>query len=252
MTQLAEALGAHARRVLITGAASGIGLACAQRLFKEGANLLLVDQSIAPVDPGKTTVRIQGDVGEVGVMAKAVELAIQHFRGLDVAINCAGVKGDLAPIVEQEDDALDRLFSVNTRGIFLSLKYEMRQMMAQRSGAIVNVSSIFGIRSTSGFGLYSATKHAVAGLTKAAALEGAAFGVRVNAVAPGPVATPFIGRTLSEAERNSPVAPIGRFADPEEIANAILWLVADEASYVTGAILPVDGGLSAEGRHVAR
>jgi NAD(P)-dependent dehydrogenase (short-subunit alcohol dehydrogenase family) len=240
------------KRALITGAGSGIGRACADMLAKSGARLVLLDRDYGPYDGDQGVIRIEGDISKRETAAGAVAVAVERFGGLDVAINSAGMRGDLVPLIEQEDEAFDGLYAVNARGIFLSLKYEMRQMIAQRSGAIVNVSSIFGIRSTQGFSLYSATKHAVAGLTKAAALEGAEFGVRVNAVAPGPVNTPFIGRVLSEAERLSPVAPLGRFAEPEEIAEAILWLADDRASYVTGAIVPVDGGLSAQGRQLPR
>ena len=221
-------------------------------LAKSGARLVLVDRVFDHHDEDQGAIQFEGDISDPKTAAGAVALAVERFGGLDVAINSAGVKGDLVPLIEQEDEAFDGLYAVNARGIFLSLKYEMRQMIAQRSGAIVNVSSIFGIRSTQGFSLYSATKHAVAGLTKAAALEGAAFGVRVNAVAPGPVNTPFIGRVLSDAERFAPVAPLGRFAEPEEIAEAIFWLADDKASYVTGAVVPVDGGLSAQGRQLPR
>jgi NAD(P)-dependent dehydrogenase (short-subunit alcohol dehydrogenase family) len=243
------------KTVLITGASSGIGLCCARRLSQLGASLILVDRT-PPASTGgheeawtgqtDKTVRVWGDVSVPGVMRRAVEEGREHFGRLDAAINCAGVKGVLGSLIEQADDALDQLYAVNVRGIFLSMKYELHVMAEQRCGSIVNVSSIYGLRSAQGFALYSATKHAVAGMTKGAALEVAGLGIRINAVAPGPVNTPFLDRKLSEAERLSPVTPLCRFAEPEEIANAILWLCSEEASYVTGAIMSVDGGMSAQ------
>ena len=238
------------KTALVTGAGSGIGRSCCQLLLSGGARMVRVDRSFAsnPTESMDDRVlSIRGDVSAPNVMREAVERCVAQFESLDLAINCAGVRGLLVPLIEQEDSGLDELYAVNVRGIFLSMKYELAHMTAQRKGSIVNVSSIMGIRSTTGFSLYSATKHAVVGITKGAALEVAQSGVRVNAVAPGAVDTPFIGRELSEAERrHSPVAPICRFATPEEIAHAILWLSSDAASYVTGEILSVDGGLSAQ------
>jgi NAD(P)-dependent dehydrogenase (short-subunit alcohol dehydrogenase family) len=233
------------KTVLVTGASSGIGHSCAKRLLADQAFVILVDRTQGPLSAEKSTLTVCGDVGAPGVMREAVERGCDRFGRLDAAINCAGIKGMLVPLIEQQDDALDDLYAVNVRGVFLAMKYELRRMMAQRAGAIVNVSSIFGLRAARSFALYSATKHAVAGLTKGAALEGAPSGVRVNAVAPGPVNTPFIGRILTESERHSPVTPLSRFAEPDEIANAILWLCSDAASFVTGEILSVDGGLNA-------
>ncbi|MDB5582400.1 MAG: oxidoreductase [Bradyrhizobium sp.] len=240
--------------VLVTGASSGIGLSCAQRLLALGASVALVDcnpPSPELVEQLAATARIElvsADVGGAGEMERAVSRVVQRFGRLDAAINCAGIKGDLGPLVDQHDDALDALYAVNMRGIFLAMKYQLRQMMRARSGAIVNVSSIFGLRSAIDFSLYSATKHGVIGLTKGAALEVAGSGIRVNAVAPGPVATPFLGHDLSEAERFGPVVPMHRFADADEIAAAALWLCCSEASFVTGEVLSVDGGLSAQSK----
>lgn len=236
--------------VLVTGAGSGIGRSCTRLLLVGGARVVRVDRSF-DLDPMESkddrVMSVQGDVSAPNVMREAVERCVARYGALDCAINSAGIKGSLVPLIEQEDGALDDLYAVNVRGIFLSMKYELTHMTAQRRGSIVNVSSIMGIRSTPGFSLYSATKHAVVGITKGAALEVAQSGVRVNAVAPGAVDTPFIGRELSEVDRqHSPVCPLYRFASAEEIAHSILWLSSDAASYVTGEILSVDGGLGAQ------
>ena len=240
--------GWRAKRVLITGAASGIGLACARRLAEDGPQLVLLGRTDVDEPAGDETTCIRGAVSGAGV-ADCLAQAVLKFEGLDAAINCAGVKGDLIPTGDQEDDAHDARYTVNALGACLALKSELRQMIAQRFGAIVNVSSIFGIRSSSGFGLYGATKRAVAGLTKAAAFAAAKYGVRLNAVAPGPVDRPSFRDVFSVLERSSPVSPLGRFAEAEEIADAMFWMAGGEASSVTGAIAPVDCGLGAQERH---
>ncbi|HWM67851.1 MAG TPA: SDR family oxidoreductase [Steroidobacteraceae bacterium] len=240
------------KTVLLTGASSGIGLSCTQQLLEANASVILVDRQPAPLAVSDLhggpprILSVTGDVADARIMSEAIERGCERFGRLDAAINCAGLKGLLVPLTEQSDEALDELYAVNVRGVFLAMKYELRRMIPQGRGAIVNVSSIYGLRSAQKFALYSATKHAVVGLTQGAALEVAACGIRINAVAPGPVNTPFLGRQLTERERVSPVTPLSRFAEPAEIAQAILWLCSDAASFVTGQVLSVDGGMSAQ------
>jgi NAD(P)-dependent dehydrogenase (short-subunit alcohol dehydrogenase family) len=256
MVEEGKTMGFDKKTVLITGGSSGIGWSCARMLSKAGANVVILDRDKADLDElasiathASSRDALLGDVTDPAAVRASVEKACQLGGALDIAINCAGVTGRLLPLVDQDDEALDALFSVNVRGVYLAMKYQLRQMLQTGRGSIVNVASIFGLRSAPNFVLYSATKHAVAGLTKGAALEMAKSGIRVNAVAPGPVNTPFLGRTLSDEERlSSPVTPMFRFAEPDEIARAILWLCSDEASFVTGTVLPVDGGLAAQSR----
>lgn len=179
-------------------------------------------------------------------MRAAVNGAFGHFGRLDIAINCAGITGSLLPLVEQSDEALDRLFAVNVRGIFLAMKMEMEAFKKTGGGAIVNLASVYARGAHENFGLYGSTKHAVVGLTQSAAVEYSKYNVRVNAVAPGPILTPFIGE-ITPAIEEAVVRgiPQRRIGGPEEVARAVLWLASDEASYVTRATLAVDGGQSA-------
>jgi NAD(P)-dependent dehydrogenase (short-subunit alcohol dehydrogenase family) len=174
---------------------------------------------------------------------------VQKFGRLDVGINCAGISGTNTPFLDEPDDAMDRLLAINVRGVFLSMKYELLAIKAGgRGGAIVNAASIFSFRSWETFGLYSATKHAVAGLTKAVAVEMATAGIRVNAIAPGPIKTPFLGEHLDKEGEAwvSSTVPMNRVGQPDDVAGVVTWLCSDDARYVTGAILPVDGGINAK------
>lgn len=244
-----------ARKIaFVTGASSGIGLSCVRQLLDKGALVAAFDrnavdpaQSSGQDAPAERLLRFRGDVSKAADIRSAIEQTTQHFGGLDLGFNCAGITGPLAPLEAQDDDAFDSTFAVNMRGIFLATKYEASAMMGREHAAIVNIASIFGYRSMDGFGLYGATKFGVMGLTQSAGIEFAAKGIRVNAVAPGPVKTPFVG-DLSEEEEQAASAgiPMGRFAQPDEIARAMLWLASPEASYITGSVLSVDGGYGAQ------
>jgi NAD(P)-dependent dehydrogenase (short-subunit alcohol dehydrogenase family) len=177
-----------------------------------------------------------------------VDKAIERFGRLDVAVNNAGTEGKPGPLTEQSAETYAATFDTNVLGTILSLKHEMRVMLAQGHGSIVNLSSTMGSRGAAGASMYVASKHAVEGLTKAAALEGAATGVRVNAVAPGPVDTELLNRFTGTAERKAGAAaivPMKRLGTPEEIAQAIVFLASDKADYLTGQIIGVNGGKTA-------
>jgi NAD(P)-dependent dehydrogenase (short-subunit alcohol dehydrogenase family) len=179
-----------------------------------------------------------------------VDKAIERFGRLDVAVNNAGTEGKPGPLTEQSAETYAATFDTNVLGTILSLKHEMRVMLAQGHGSIVNLSSTFGSRGGAGASMYVASKHAVEGLTKSAALEGAAAGVRVNAVAPGPVATGMLDRFTSGSEENKAgflaTIPARRAATPEEIAQTIVFLASDKARYLTGQSIAVDGGYTAQ------
>jgi NAD(P)-dependent dehydrogenase (short-subunit alcohol dehydrogenase family) len=222
--------------VLITGALTGIGRATAIAFAKEGASVV-----------------VSGRRDEAG-QALAAELrglgTVKRFRRLDVAINNAGTEGQLGPLTEQSADNYTATFDANVLGTLLSLKHEMRVMLGQGRGAIVNLSSMAGQVGVAGAAIYAASKHAVEGLTKSAALEGAATGVRVNAVAPGPVGTDMLDRFTggNEAAKAGFLAmiPAKRAASPEEIAQTIVFLASDKARFLTGQSVAVDGGYTAQ------
>ncbi len=233
------------RAAIVTGAAGGIGRAAAAALAARGAAVLLADrreeveQAAAELADGGAEVEARTvDVTEPGEVEAMVAAALARFGRLDVLVNNAGATGHPTPLVDQDPAAFDRVFAINVGGVFLGTKYAMPHL-AERGGAIVNVSSVTAVRPLPGLGAYSASKEAVVSLTRVAALEGAAAGVRVNAVLPGPTATRMIG-----AEDFSADVPLGRVAAPEEPAAAICFLASEAASFITGETLLVDGGMS--------
>jgi NAD(P)-dependent dehydrogenase (short-subunit alcohol dehydrogenase family) len=178
-------------------------------------------------------------------LRKLVDAVVARFGRLDVAVNAAGTEGESAPVLEQTPERYTAVFDTNVLGTLLAMKHELRVMSAQGSGSIVNVSSTMGLRGAANASLYVASKHAVEGLTKSAALEAAAFGVRVNAVAPGPVETAMLNRLTVNAERKAGMlatVPLKRAGTPEEIAEAIVFVASRKASFMTGEILRVNGG----------
>lgn len=241
--------------ILITGAASGIGAAAAHVFAGYGAKLLLTDRD------GAGVAAVAGDIdGAVGLgaditsetdMAAAVAAAAAHFGSFDGAFNNAGVEQAGAAMIPAGDYPLadfDRVVAVNLRGLLVSLRAEIPAM--RRGGAIVNTASVMAVRAAPGMGAYAASKHGVLGLTRAAALDHAAAGIRINALLPGAVRTPMLTERAFPAnpgyEQHATAAhPLGRLAEPQEIAEAAAWLLSDRASFVTGAALAVDGGMTA-------
>jgi NAD(P)-dependent dehydrogenase (short-subunit alcohol dehydrogenase family) len=191
---------------------------------------------------------VPADVRREEDVRALVDAAIGRFSRLDVAVNNAGTEGSPGPVTEQSADSYAATFDTNVLGTLLGMKHELRVMLAQRHGSIINLSSTFGSRGGAGASLYAASKHAVEGLTKSAALEAAAVGVRVNAVAPGPIETGMLNRfTGNENNKATVIAgvPLKRAGKAEEIAQAILFLASDKASFITGQILAVSGGKTA-------
>jgi NAD(P)-dependent dehydrogenase (short-subunit alcohol dehydrogenase family) len=243
--------------VLITGALTGIGRATALAFAKQGASVVVsgrhedAGQALAAElrGLGANAEFMQADVRRDDDVGSLVDLTVQRFGRLDIAVNSAGTEGKPGPVTEQTAETYAATFDTNVLGTVLSMKHEMRAMQGQRHGSIVNISSTMGHKGAPGASMYTASKHAVEGLTKAAALEGAAFSVRVNAVAPGPIETGMLNRFTGTDERKTGLiagVPLKRAGAPEEIANAIVFLASDQASYLTGQIMSVDGGKSAQ------
>jgi NAD(P)-dependent dehydrogenase (short-subunit alcohol dehydrogenase family) len=191
---------------------------------------------------------VRADVRREDDVRNVVDQTVKRFGRLDVAVNNAGTEGQAGPVTEQSAESYGATFDTNVLGTLLSMKHELRVMQPQGHGSIINLSSTMGHKAAPGASLYIASKHAVEGLTKAAALEGAAVGVRVNAVAPGPVETEMLNRFTGSTERKAGLiagVPLKRSGTPEEIAQAIVSVASDKASFVTGQIISVDGGKSA-------
>jgi NAD(P)-dependent dehydrogenase (short-subunit alcohol dehydrogenase family) len=244
--------------VLITGALTGIGRATALAFAREGNRVVVsgrreeAGQALAAElrALGAEAEFLRADVRFEAEVRSVLEQTVERFGRVDVAVNNAGTEGQLAPIVEQTSTNYEDTFSVNVLGTLLSLKHEMRVMLAQGAGSIINLSSIAGQVGIAGASVYAASKHAVEGLTKSAALEGAAAGVRVNAVAPGPVATEMLDRFAGGSEEGKAsflsTIPARRAATPDEIAQTIVFLASDKARYLTGQNIAVDGAYTAQ------
>jgi NAD(P)-dependent dehydrogenase (short-subunit alcohol dehydrogenase family) len=242
--------------VLITGALTGIGRATAFAFAQEGARVVVSGRRDDAGEALATELRatgaevefIRADVRHKNDVQNLVDKTVARFGRLDVAVNNAGTEGKPGPVTEQTAESYAATFDTNVLGVLLSMKHELRVMQAQGSGSIVNLSSTMGHRGASGASLYTASKHAVEGLTKSAALEGAAFGVRVNAVAPGPIGTAMLDRFTGNADRKAGLVagvPLKRVGRPEEIADAIVFVASAKASFITGQIIAVNGGRTA-------
>ena len=242
--------------VLITGALTGIGRATATAFAQEGARLVVAGRH---EDVGKALVsELQGlgaeaefirvDVRHDDEVRDLIDQTVARFGRLDIAVNNAGTEGKPGPVTDQTADSYAATFDTNVLGTLLSMKHELRVMQAQGRGSIVNISSTYGHEGARGASVYAASKHAVEGMTKSAALEGASFGVRVNAVAPGPTETGMLNRFTGTPERKAGLAagvPLGRVGEPDEVARAIVFISSDKASFITGQILTADGGKTA-------
>jgi len=243
--------------VLITGALTGIGRATALTFAKEGARIVISGRREEEGNKLVAQLRMMGaeaefvrsDVRHEEDVRALLDKTIARFGRLDAAVNCAGTEGTPGPITEQTAETYAATFDTNVLGTLLSMKHELRVMLSQRSGSIVNVSSTYGHTGAAGASVYAASKHAVEGLTKSAALEAAASGVRVNMVSPGPIETGMLNRFTGTAERKASLAatvPLSRVGRPEEIADTIMFLASGKASFITGASYLVDGGKSAQ------
>jgi len=248
-------LGMADRRIaIVTGGSSGIGRATAVALAEEGVRVAV---GARRENEGEETLRKVREVGGDGIFVKTdvaneadvrslVEATVKTYGRLDYAFNNAGTEGALKPFIDQSSKDFDNVMNVNVKGVWLCMKYEIPQMLKNGGGAIVNNSSGAGIIGIPDMSVYVASKHAVLGLTKSAALEYSKTGIRINAVAPGGVETSMAERLFEEnkqfKETLVSMHPIGHIGRPEEIANAVVWLLSDKASFVTGHTLLVDGG----------
>jgi NAD(P)-dependent dehydrogenase (short-subunit alcohol dehydrogenase family) len=248
---------------LITGGATGIGKAVALKLVARGINVVMsgrrqavgdaaVAEVAAAASNGAQVRFIKNDVSDEMAVKALIEQVVREFGRLDFAVNNAAISNETVSLVQSSSDNYRDMVNTNVLGVYYSMKYELAQMVEQGSGSIVNLASIAGLNGIPFAGPYGSTKHAVVGLTKSSALEHATQGIRVNGVAPGAIRTDIIGASLDGRDENyneasiSAMHPMNRLGRPEEVANAICWLLSDEASFVTGHVLNVDGGFQAK------
>ena len=237
----------------ITGAASGIGRATALAFAAEGARVAILDRTAdvlketgeAVKDAGGEVLAIASDVSVPEQVKAAVAQVVERFGRLDLAFNNAGVENKAQPLHEIELEEWDRILGINLRGAFVCMRHEIAQMLRQGGGVVVNTSSGAGIRGVAGGAAYAASKHAIIGMTRSAALDYAKQNIRVNAILPGNIATPMMDRFTGGAiQKAIDLEPVGRLGKPEEIAEAVLWLCSDLGGFVTGSSVVVDGGWS--------
>ncbi|ULA64299.1 MAG: 2,5-dichloro-2,5-cyclohexadiene-1,4-diol dehydrogenase [Nitrospira sp.] len=243
---------------LITGGATGIGKAVALKLVARGTTVVIsgrrrnvgeaaVAEIAASAQHGAQVRFVQNDVSDEAAVKMMIEGIVAEFSGLDMAVNNAGIFNEYCSVDQSDTQKFSDMLDINVMGLYFCMKYEIAQMRKQGHGSIVNLASIAGLNGIPWGGTYAATKHAVVGLTKSSALDHAAEGIRINAVAPGAIRTDIIAdqlnNNLAELEAMHPMRRVGK---PEEIANAICWLLSDEASFATAHVLNVDGGFQAK------
>ena len=251
----------NGRVAIITGAARGIGLAAVKRLSEDGADIVAFDLPGSPLadavkaaeSAGRRAVAYEGDVSQADAWRGVIDAARTEFGRIDILFNNAGISGALAGPLDYPDDDFDRIMAINVRGVFLGTKY-VGNAMKESGGNIVNTSSISGFGGGGKIIGYNASKHAVNGITKTAAIHLAPLGIRVNAVCPSPTDTGMVDELAETVSPNDPAAfkrefvsknPLGRICEPEEVAAVVSFLVSNDASYINGALVPVDGGLLA-------
>jgi NAD(P)-dependent dehydrogenase (short-subunit alcohol dehydrogenase family) len=243
---------------MVTGAGSGIGRATVLAFAREGARVAAADINLQTAEEttrmvkeaGGEALPVKADVTISSEVTRMVEETVRAYGRLDCAFNCAGISTPYTAFADLTEETWNRVIAINLTGVFLCMKYEIVQMLKNGGGAIVNASSIAGLVGSGGWPAYYASKHGVIGLTKAAGVEYAKAGIRVNAVCPHPIDTPLI-RVVASRDPNwfenvSATAPIGRMGKPEEVAEAVIWLCSHEASLVTGHAMAVDGGYTAK------
>jgi NAD(P)-dependent dehydrogenase (short-subunit alcohol dehydrogenase family) len=244
------------KTAIVTGAASGIGKKTAERFAREGANVVVADvvaeegqNAVNEIESaGGTATFVETDVSDPADVEVMVQTAVETYGSVDIAVNNAGIEGEDAPLAELTVDDWNQVIDINLKGVWLCMKHELQEIVENGGGAIVNTSSIAGLVAAGG-PPYVASKHGVLGLTKVAATQYAQDDVRVNAVCPGVIDTEMVQRAAEEdpesIEQFVQMQPLGRMGTPEEIANTIVWLCSDEASFITGNAYPVDGGYMA-------
>jgi NAD(P)-dependent dehydrogenase (short-subunit alcohol dehydrogenase family) len=248
---------------LITGGATGIGKAVALKLIRQGVSVVIsgrrqdignaaIAEMAAVARNGAQARFIRNDVADEAAVKRMIDTIVAEYGRLDLAVNNAGTSNETGTLVQSSSDNYRAMVDTNILGVYFCMKHEIAQMLTQGKGAIVNLASIAGLNGIPYAGPYGSTKHAVVGLTKSSALDHATQGIRINGVAPGAIKTDIIGKQLDGGDANYNEAtiarmhPMNRLGRPEEVANAICWLLSEEASFVTGHILNVDGGFQAK------
>ena len=245
---------------LITGGSSGIGRATAIAFAKKGAKIVIASrrekesqETVAIIkEMGSKAIFFKTDITQAIEVQNLVNQTINTYSRLDYAFNNAGTEGILGPSIEQTEENWNQIINTNLKGVWLSMKYQIPEMLKNGEGAIVNNASVFGLVGSPNFSIYCASKHGLIGLTKAVALEQATAGIRINSVCPGAIQTDMVDRAFGKDNESKAKAqvvagyPIGRIGQPEEVANAVVWLCSDAASFITGHSLPIDGGFTVQ------